>query len=41
MKAKKYYYTGNPIMSDVTFDRFETRLEILRPGSKVLEKVGF
>lgn len=41
LQAKKAYYdTGEPIMDDLTFDNFENRLKLLRPNSKILEKVG-
>ena len=40
IKAKKAYYDGNPIMTDSKFDRFEEYLKLLRPNSKILEKVG-
>lgn len=42
LKAKETYY-NNPdemIMEDFTYDWFEDRLKILRPNSKILEKVG-
>ena len=35
-----YYNSGDPIMSDNAFDRFENYLKSLRPNSKLLEKVG-
>ena len=35
-----YYNSGENIMSDLQYDRFEDRLRVLRPDSKILEKVG-
>jgi hypothetical protein len=40
IKAKDKYYSGNPIMSDQAYDRFEKWLKILRLKSFVLIKVG-
>lgn len=41
LKAKKSYYdTGKTIMSDEKYDGVERKLKLLRPKSKVLEKVG-
>jgi len=41
LKAKDAYYnTGTVIMSDRQYDDFEDKLRILRPTSKVLDKVG-
>lgn len=41
VRAKKEYYeSGDPIMSDKSYDRFEMYLESLRPDSYVIIKVG-
>lgn len=41
IKAKETYYnTGESIMSDQIYDSLERKLKILKPESKVLEKVG-
>ncbi len=40
LKAKEAYYDGTPIMTDVWYDKIEDNLRILRPNSKMLEKVG-
>jgi len=40
LKAKARYYKGLPIMEDNVYDNIEDKLKILRPNSKVLEKVG-
>lgn len=41
VRAKEAYYkTQDPIMSDLAYDRIERNLKILRPDSKMLEKVG-
>lgn len=41
LEAKEAYYnTGTPIMEDATYDKMENYLKTLRPGSKILEKVG-
>ena len=41
LEAKEAYYdSGETIMSDKYYDRLEDNLKILRPDSKVLEKVG-
>lgn len=42
MEAKKHYYgSGNTIMEDSTYDRLENCLKVLRPDSKILDKVGY
>lgn len=40
LAKKAYYETGNPIMEDNVYDKIESYLTILRPCSKILEKVG-
>ena len=41
LKGKEAYYgTGNIIMTDQQYDKFENILKLLRPNSKILEKVG-
>jgi len=41
LEAKDVYYnSGDPIMSDDQYDRFESYLKSLRPDSKVLLVVG-
>ena len=39
-KAKNAYYSGEPIMSDKQFDRFEHYLWCNDPHNKILKKVG-
>ena len=39
--AKTSYYTGEALMSDYQYDKFENYLKKLRPDSKILEKVGY
>lgn len=40
--AKQAYYTsGQPMMEDATYDKFENRLRYLRASSPVLESVGY
>lgn len=42
LKAKEVYYnTGEPIMSDSRYDRFEENLRLLRSNSEVLKQVGY
>lgn len=40
LAKKAYYDSDNPIMEDSQYDKFEDYLRILRPDSKVLQKVG-
>lgn len=40
-RAATAYYAGNPIMSDVQFDRYVAWLEALNPNSEVLKKTGW
>lgn len=40
VKAKNTYYAGEPIMSDQYYDKLENILRLLRPDSKMLEKIG-
>jgi NAD-dependent DNA ligase len=40
LAKKAYYDTESPIMEDIVYDKFEDYLKIIRPDSKVLEKVG-
>ena len=41
IKAKKVYYdSGESMMTDLTYDRFEENLKSLRPDSKLFDKVG-
>ena len=40
-EAKTKYYTGVEIMSDRQYDKFENYLKLLKPDSKILEKVGY
>ena len=42
LKAKETYYkVGEPIMNDEAYDMLERNLMILRPDSKILQKVGY
>lgn len=41
MAKKEYYTTGEPIMEDYRYDKMEKYLEMLRPESDVLKKVGY
>lgn len=41
LSAKKEYYTGEPIMSDSSYDKFEEMLKRLNPDSSVLQMVGY
>lgn len=41
IEAKKAYYeTGENLMEDRVYDKLEEYLKLLKPDSKVLEKVG-
>lgn len=40
VSCKEKYYKGEPTLSDNGFDRIERYLELLRPDSPYLEKVG-
>jgi len=39
-KARAAYYKGEPVMSDLAFDRLVDELRATAPGSKVLKEVG-
>ena len=40
LEAKDKYYRGIVFIHDDVFNKIEARLELLRPTSKILEKVG-
>jgi NAD-dependent DNA ligase len=39
-QGKDAYYAGNPIMSDVVFDKVEELLRHIKPNSNLLKQVG-
>lgn len=40
IEYKKAYYIGTPLVKDRIYDKIEHRLELLRPTSQMLIKVG-
>lgn len=41
IKAKKAYYSGEPIISDFNYDIMEKNLSFLDPENSVLKMVGY